>query len=104
VQPFERNVPVNVRQPVVFVLDECALDENASVYVDVAVAWRHHLTRETGERKENLVCKASDAPRKSEVKVKGRKTRLQHALMLSVPVKRTFGPVSVTIKDVWDCI
>lgn len=104
VQPIEWYVPVDERQPMVLVLYECALDENASIYVNVAVAWRHHLACETGKRKKNLVYKAGNAPRKSEVKVKGRKTRLKHALVRSVPVERTFSPVGVTIKDVWHCI
>lgn len=71
VEPFERNVSVDMRKPVVFILDKCALDKDTSVYVNVAVARGHHLTSETGKREENLISKAGYAPGKGEIEMKG---------------------------------
>lgn len=93
-----------MRDPVVLVHDCEAIVKNTVVHHNLPVARRHALSCEARDGQKDLLAERLDTPRKSELHVEGRDSRLKHSFMLPVPVKRAFCPVVVTIEHIWHAV
>ena len=68
-QPVEWNMPMQVCHAVVLIHYSAPVDEVVSIYVDITMAGRHHLTSETNHREKDFFCSRDYTPRQREVKV-----------------------------------